>query len=124
MSQENFTVHSVNKKGCYTNLNTINDGILPKSVHVIVSGYNYQSTPIFYRDGKKITPLEFSYDYKNMQYFFTLASPLAPREHEWILETYDFVEPSVFNQDTISAQQIIPIRRRHGYNKWKVLISS
>lgn len=126
---EKFTIHEVDpgdKGTCVTptselpsNSDSMNVPLQPNSVRIAVQGYNYQDTPIFYRDGKKIVPMEYAWNANILTYYFTLAAPDGVCGNtEWILETYDFVEPIVINQDTNTKFKVLPLRRRHGYNKW------
>lgn len=118
MKRENFTTHQIEEKACVTR-NDVNKDILSSPfIRLAVQGYNYQSMPIFFRDGKKITPMESSYSHKDMTYNFTLMSPKESKEHQWILETYDFVQPIVTNLDTFERCEVILQRRRFGFNRW------
>lgn len=124
---ENFTIHQVDEPGCIPSTSSLsytssamNVPLQPNTTRIAVQGYNYTTTPIFYRDGKKIIPVEFAWNSDNMIYYFTLASPNGVCGHEWILETYDFVEPTVVDQDSNKSMKVRLERRRYGFNKWLI----
>jgi len=139
---ERFTVHLEDKPQCISPTNattgSINVPLSPPggAVRWTVSGYNYQDTPIFYRDGKKIVPLEYAWNSDGMTYYFTLASegesgcagserspegtPTPEGRSAWVLSTFDHVQPTVTDQDTLRELVVTPIRRRHGFNLWSV----
>lgn len=126
--KEKFTVHQVDSPTCIPsteslpfNSDKMNVVLQPNTVRIAIQGYNYQESPVFFRDGKKILPMEYAWNADTLTYFFTLAAPNGVCNHEWILETYDFVEPIVVNQDTYKKLQVLPIRRRLGYNRWQLL---
>jgi hypothetical protein len=125
--RERFTVHELDTPTCISttddllpNSDKMNVPLQPNTVRLAIQGYNYQETPIFYRDDKKILPMEFAWDYTSMMYFYTLAAPNGVCNHDWILETYDFVKPLVVNQDTGEPMEVLSVRRRYGYNKWRL----
>ena len=128
---EKFTVHE--KSGCTKITPTdqlpptsdrMNVVLQPGSVRLAVQGYNYQEEPAFYPHtgtdsadefAEKITPIEYARDSDDLTYFFTL-----PYSAKWIMETFDFVQPTVINQDTGKKLTVQPLRRRHGYNRWLI----
>lgn len=129
--REKFTVHELVEPTCIPstqslppNSDAMNVVLQPNTVRLAVQGYNYQTPPVFFRDNKKILPMEMAWDDLALTYFFTLAAPNGVCNHEWILETYEFVEPIVINQDTYTAMTVEPIRRRRGFNKWKLTCST
>ena len=106
----------------YDNINSTG---LPPSTIFVVEGYNYQGPLTIYRDGQKIVPLQYVWDYKGMVYYVTVASPNGVCGHEWVLETYDFVEPVVHavtssELDNSTLMTVDVLRRRMGFNKWSL----
>jgi hypothetical protein len=103
---------------------------MPRSVRLAVYGYNYQKTPVFFRNDPKnpeegvraIVPLEFAWNSDNMIYYFTLAAPdgVCSPIVDWVLETYDYVKPTIINQDTGGKMEVKLARRRRGFNRWSV----
>jgi hypothetical protein len=121
--REYFTVAKRTGLLCKPLLNnhTEND-LMPKPyISIVIQGYNYQKTPIIYRDGKKITPLQYEWDYMSMAYYFVVWAPNKKCGSEWILETSDFVKPVVTDGVTNVDFKVELERRREGYNKWRLL---
>ena len=86
----------------------------------IISGFNYQFNPKLYRDDKPIIPLKFARDYVDMLYFYTVEAPFGVCKHEWIVETYDFVKPVVYNGREGVELEVSLLERADGKNKWMV----
>ncbi len=125
---EKFTVHDLKLPGCVSSTKeegSMNDALMPNSIRLAIGGYNYQETPKFFRNGKEIVPLEYSRDSDNLMYYFTLAVPYGESpcssNIEWVMETYDFVEPTVVNRDSNKNMKVLPLRRRRGYNRWSLV---
>jgi hypothetical protein len=128
--QEDFSIHSVNEPGCISstaslpaNSDEMNVSLQPNTVRLAIQGYNYQETPVFYRDDKKIIPMEYAWDSDELTYYFTLAAPSGVCNHSWIIETYDFVEPIVMDQDSYKFLTVASVRRRLGFNRWRISCS-
>ena len=88
---------------------------------LIVHGYNYITEPLIYRDGNKITPLRYSWDYREMAYYFDVAAPDGMGAHKWIIQTSDYVKPIIHVLDTdgdTKKAMVTLMRRREGYNVW------
>jgi len=126
--KEKFTIHEVDTPTCIPstaslppNSDKMNVVLQPNTVRLAIQGYNYQDTPVFFRDGKKIVPMEFAWDSDTLTYFFTLATPNGLCNHDWILETYDFVEPIIIDQDSYKPLKVLAVRRRRGFNRWQLL---
>jgi hypothetical protein len=107
---------------CQPLINNDQDDILPTNVTFVVEGYNYQETPIIYRDGKKVVPLQFSWDYTSMAYYFVMAAPKGAANHKWMLETFDFVEPRVTEGRSLEPVKVKLLRRRFGFNHWELVV--
>ena len=96
--------------------------LMPKpAVSIVVQGYNYEDTPVIYRDGQRVTPLEFERNYSSMVYFYMVYAPNGKCNHEWILETTDFVKPVVTDGMTGEDFIVILERRRGGFNRWRLV---
>lgn len=122
-SIENFTIAKRTGLLCKPLLNkhTEND-LMPKPyISMVIQGYNYAGTPIIYRDGKKVTPLQYEWDYMSMAYYFVLWAPNKKCGSEWILETTDFVKPVVTDGVTGEDFKVDLERRREGFNKWRLV---
>lgn len=120
--KEYFTISKRDGKLCKPLLNDNTENYLMQHPYVsmVVQGYNYSETPIFYRDGKKITPMDYEYNNTTMAYYFILYAPNGICNHEWILETSDFVKPIVSNGVTNTDFNVTLERKRGGFNKWKI----
>jgi len=117
-TREGFTTSFQHGWLCHPLVNEDQENILPDHVTFVVEGYNYQDTPIVYRDGKKIVPLQFSWDYTSMAYYIMVAAPGGPDGHQWVLETFDFVQPKVTEGRTLKPVKVSLMRRRYGFNRW------
>lgn len=122
-AKEGFTISKRDGRLCKPLLNSHTEANLMQkpNVSMVVQGYNYKDTPIFYRDGKKITPLEYEWDYRSMAYYFTLYAPNGICNHQWILQTSDFVEPIVTNGSTNQDFTVNPLKRQEGANQWAIV---
>ena len=116
--REGFTLHERDGLLCPPFLNNRDAEIMPRSVVFVVQGYNYQETPKIFRDGQLVTPLQYAWDYANMAYYLTVYAPNDLDGSEWILETYDFVEPVVHEGRSERKMNVDLQRRRNGYHKW------
>jgi hypothetical protein len=94
--------------------------LTPNSISLIMQGYNYDETPKIYRDGIKIIPFQFSRDSQAQIYYFTLAAPNGACNHNWMIETSDFVEPVVSNGENGNRAKVTLLRRRGGFNQWNI----
>ena len=119
-SKENFTIAERNGLLCPPFLNNREAHLMPNSVAFVIQGYNYAQTPKIYRDGKKITPLQYAWDSDSMAYYFVVSSPFGLEGSQWILETSDFVEPVVYEGRTYVHMNLTLLRRREGYNRWEM----
>ena len=117
-TREGFTLHERNCKLCPPFLNNRDAYLMPNSVVFVVQGYNYESTPKIFRDGKLVTPLQYAWDYGNMAYYLTVYAPNGLCESDWILETTDFVKPIVYEGRSEKEMTVTLKRRRAGFHKW------
>lgn len=122
---EFFTIHKVEERPCIQPVHQVDDDLLPHSLLLIVSGYNYTDNPKIYRDDKLIVPLKFARDYVEMLYYYTVECPLCTTtsdgcKHFWIVETYDFVKPVVYNGRLAKEFKVELLERASGRNKWSV----
>ncbi len=116
---ENFTIAKRHGILCPPLLRkTLEDKLMPNSVVFVIQGYNYAETPILYRDGKKIVPLQYEWNGEAMAYYFTVAAPNGLCGSEWVLETSDFIEPVVNEGRSGEKIDVVLRRRRGGFNKW------
>jgi hypothetical protein len=120
-TKENFTIAKRTGLFCKPLLSGDSDtNLMPNSITLVIQGYNYKKTPIIYRDGKSIVPLQYSWDYSSMAYYFVVYAPKGTCGHSWILETSDFVEPVVADGRTNENMQVSLIRRRNDFNMWEL----
>ena len=117
-TKEGFTTSFQHGWLCHPLINEDQESILPDHTTFVVEGYNYQETPVVYRDGKKIVPLQYSWDYTSMAYYIMVAAPGGADQHQWVLETYDYVEPKVTTGETLMPVKVDLMRRRNGFNRW------
>ena len=118
--REGFTLHERDCKLCRPFLNGRDAKLMPTSIVLVVQGYNYSETPKVFRDGKHITPLQYAWDYGNMTYYFVVHAPKCMCGSDWILETSDFVEPTVYEGRSGERLTVSLERRRNGYHKWNI----
>lgn len=118
--RENFTITEIDHKPCMYPIQEVDDDLLPNSTLLTLSDYNYLETPVIYRDGKKITPLNFYRDYVDMLYYFTVNSPKGVCGHTWTIETSDFVEPVVSDGRSNKQLSVSLEERADGHNLWKI----
>ena len=116
-NRENFTIAMRNGWLCKPLVNHEEDDLTPNAFSFVVQGYNYQDTPNFFRDGERITPMRFDHDASELAYYFVVAAPKGC-DHQWILETTDYIEPIVSEGRSGRNMQVTPVRRREGYNRW------
>jgi len=117
--RENFTIAEREGVLCnpiFTSAETI---LFPNSKSFTVQGYIYKETPIVYRNGKKIVPLNFKVDSNSLVYYFTVYAPEGSNS-EWILETSDFIEPLINDGNTGKRVKVDLVRRRQDFNKWRM----
>lgn len=122
---ELFTIHKVEEQPCIQPVKQVDDDLLPHSLLLIISGYNYTQNPKIYRDDKPIVPLKFARDYVEMLYYYTVECPLCTTtldgcKHSWIVETYDFVKPVVYNGREAKEFKVELLERASGKYKWSV----
>lgn len=116
--RENFTIAEREGVFCNPKISNFEGKLLPNSEVFVIQGYNYKKTPIIYRDGKKIVPLQFFWNSSALAYYFTVYAPEGLCGSEWILETSDFVEPVVNDGRTGKRIKVDVARRREDFNKW------
>ena len=69
--------------------------LMPRALIFVIQGYTYKDTPIIYKDGKKVTPLQYDWDEINFTYYLTVDGGTGLDDNEWVIELSDFVEPIV-----------------------------
>lgn len=119
-TKDNFTIAERNGVFCDPRITNKEGKLLPNSEVFVIQGYNYTETPKIYRDGEKIVPLQYFWDYSAMAYYFTVYAPKGLCDSEWILETPDYVMPVVNDGRTGEKINVSVVRRREGFNKWKL----
>jgi hypothetical protein len=90
------------------------------SFPMVITGYNYVENPIIYRDGSQITPEQFFRDGNGMAYYMTVYAPRGACNHEWMVETSDYVKPNVANGIGGKFFKVSLLEMRDGHNLWKV----
>ena len=116
--KENFTIAQREGVFCNPKISNFEGKLLPNSEVFVIQGYNYKKTPIIYRDGKKIVPLQLFWNPSALAYYFTVYAPEGLCGSEWILETSDFIEPVVNDGRTGKPIKVDLSRRREDFNKW------
>ncbi len=117
---ESFTIAERDGVFCNSKIRNTEGDLLPNSVVFVIQGYNYKSTPKFFRDGKDIQPLQYFWDPSATAYYFTLYAPFGVCGSEWILETSDYIMPVVNDGRTGTQLKVDLIRRREDFNRWKI----
>lgn len=117
---EDFTIAERDGILCNPKIRNTEGPLLPNSIVFVIQGYNYKETPIFFRDGKKVVPLQYFRDYSSMTYYFTIYAPKGLCGSEWILETSDYIEPVVNDGKTGEDIKVTSERRRADFNWWKL----
>jgi hypothetical protein len=117
---ENFTIAERDGILCNPTIRNTEEPLLPNSAVFLIQGYNYKETPSIYRNGEKIVPLQFFWDYSSMVYYFTVHAPNGICGSEWRLVTSDYVKPVVNNGRTGEEITVTSERRRGGFNWWKL----
>ena len=117
-TREGFTTAFRDGTLCQPLTNNRQNYLMPHAVTFVLEGYNFKDTPIFYRDGKKIAPLTYSWDYREMAYYFDLAAPNGLTGHQWVLETSDYVKPKVTESRSHTVMNVGLMRRRGDFNRW------
>lgn len=121
--KDNFTIAERDGVFCDPRIRNTEAKLLPNSEVFILQGYNYKETPKIYRDGEKIVPLQYFWDYSSTAYFFTVYAPKGLNGSEWIIETSDYVMPVVNDGRSGKRLDVKLERRRDEFNKWKLVPS-
>lgn len=117
---EDFTIAERNGISCNPTIRDTEGPLLPNSVVFVIQGYNYKETPVIHRDGEKVVPLQYSWDYSSSTYYLTVYAPKGLCGSNWILETSDYIKP-VVNEGRSGKEVIVtPERRREDFNWWKL----
>ena len=119
-TREKFTIAERHGLLCDPRMNQPDAYLHPNSLTFVVQGYNYQTTPVIIRDGVEITPLQYFWDYSSMAYYFVVYAPNKLEGSEWIIQTYDFVKPTINDGVTGTLLKVELIRRRDGFNWWQI----
>jgi hypothetical protein len=69
--------------------------LMPRALIFVIQGYTYKDTPIIYKDGKKVIPLQYDWDEINFTYYLTVDGGKGLDDNQWVIELSDFVEPIV-----------------------------
>jgi hypothetical protein len=96
----------------------------PGTAIFTIQGYNYEEPIIIQRDGVRITPLQYLWNHNTMTYYITVAAPDGILNHDWQIQTSDFVEPVVNDGITGLPVQVSLLRRRYRFNDWSLKPSS
>jgi hypothetical protein len=118
--REHFTIAERHGLLCDPRMNQTDAYLNPNSISFVVQGYNYQTTPVIIRDGVEITPLQYFWDHNSMAYYFVVYAPKKLDGSEWIIQTYDFVEPVVNDGVSGAPLKVTLLRRRDGFNWWTI----
>ena len=89
----------------------------PESILFVIKGYNYATTPIIYRDGVEVTPLQYAWDDTIMTYYIRVDGDVTDR---WTLETSDYIKPLVSEGDSGIELKVDILRRRGSFNLWTI----
>lgn len=117
---EDFTIAERDGILCNPKIRNTEAPLLPHSVVFVIQGYNYKETPKIYRDGEKIVPLQYFWDYSSTTYYFTVYAPKGICGSQWILETSDYIKPVVNDGRTGKDVIVTSERRREDFNWWKL----
>lgn len=117
---EDFTIAERDGILCNPKIRNTEDPLLPNSVVFVIQGYNYKETPIIHRDGEKIVPLQYYWDYSSTAYYITVYAPKGLCGSEWILETSDYIKPVVNEGRSGDKITVTTERRRGGFNWWRL----
>lgn len=117
---EDFTIAERDGIACNPKIRNAEGPLLPNSVVFVIQGYNYKETPVIHRDGEKVVPLQYFWDYSSTTYYFTVYAPKGLCGSNWILETSDYIKPVVNEGRTGQEINVTPERRREDFNWWRL----